>query len=248
MTAIAAYRRSGGLLTARPRICLTGSASAFSLFLAAPVSAQLSGSIALNSDYRMRGYSLTDDHPAASAQLNYDLPGGLYANVAGIAELGANARFLGVIASAGYAKRLSPKLSLDVGLLRSQIRSAGADRRGFDYTEIYAGGYVGPVMGRLAYSPDYRGAGQATLYSELEAGFEPRRDWHVSGHVGLLTYLNSSGFYHAGDTHRDWRMTVQRRLGRLELHSALSGGGPSHYYGYRVHKELALTVGTSFSF
>jgi uncharacterized protein (TIGR02001 family) len=247
VTAIAVSRKAGGLLAAR-RIRLTQFAFALSLFLSAPVSAQLSGSIALDSDYRVRGYSLTGDQPAASAQLNYDLPAGLYANLAGIAEFGHGPRFLGVIAGAGYAKRLSPKLSFDVGLLRSQIGSAGADRRGFDYTEFYAGGYVGPVTGRLSYSPDYRAAGQSTLYSELEAGFEPRRDWHVSGHVGLLTYLNSSGIYRAGDTHRDWRINLQRRFGRFELHSGVSGGSPSSYYGYRVHKNLALTVGTSFSF
>jgi uncharacterized protein (TIGR02001 family) len=235
------------LLAARPRIRLTRLASALSLFFSAPVSAQLSGSIALDSDYRLRGYSLTDDQPAVSAQLNYDLSSGLYANVAGIAALGHDPRFLGVIAGAGYAKRLSPKLSLDLGLLRSQIRSAEANRRGFDYTEFYAGGYVGSVMGRLSYSPDYRAAGQSTLYGEIEAGFEPRRDWHVSGHVGLLTYLNSSRIYRAGDTHRDWRISLQRRFGRFELHSGLSGGSPSSYYRYRVHKKLALTVGTSFS-
>jgi len=248
VTAIAASRKSGGSPAAKLRIGLAGPAFVFTLFLSAPVSAQLSGSIALDSDYRLRGYSLTGDHAAASAQLNYDLPGGLYANVAGVAELGDDPRVLGVIASAGYAKRLSPKLSLDVGVLRSQIHSDRAGRPGFDYTEVHAGGYFGPVMGRLSYSPDYRRAGQATLYSEIEAGFEPRRNWHVSGHLGLLTYLNSSGIYRSGETHSDWRVSAQRRFGRLEVHSTLSGGGPSHYYGYRVHKKLALTVGTSFSF
>ena len=241
-------RKPRGSQAARLRIGLAGPASAFSLFLSSPASAQLSGSIGLDSDYRLRGYSLTDDHAAVSAQLNYDLPGGLYANVAGVAVLRDDPRVLGVIVGAGYAKRLSPKLSLDVGVLRSQIRASRAYRPGFDYTELYAGGYFGPVMGRLSYSPDYRQAGQATLYSEIEAGFEPRHNWHVSGHLGLLTYLNSAGFYHGGDTHSDWRISAQRRFGRLELHSTLSGGGPSHYYGYRVHKKLALTVGTSFSF
>jgi hypothetical protein len=77
VTAIAGSRKAGSLLAARPRIRLTWLASALSLFLSAPVSAQLSGSIALDSDYRLRGYSLTGDQPAASAQLNYDLPAGL---------------------------------------------------------------------------------------------------------------------------------------------------------------------------
>ena len=35
---------------------------------------------------RFRGYSLSDDHPAASAQLSYDDPSGFYTSMSGLAE------------------------------------------------------------------------------------------------------------------------------------------------------------------
>lgn len=215
---------------------------------AQPAAAQVGARVGIDSDYRLRGYSLTNDHPAFSAQLSYDHPSGLYAGLLGLAEVGSDNRFLGVIGSAGYAKRLNSAVSLDVGVLRSQIREATYGARGFDYTEFYAGTYVGPVSARLSYSPDYRRPDQSTVYGELEAGFEPGTDWRVSGHAGILVYLNTAGFYQAGETHRDWRVAVTRQFHAVELHAAFSGGGPSSYYGYRVHKKLALTIGTSVAF
>lgn len=213
--------------------------------LAAPATAQVAARIGIDSDYRLRGYSLTHDRPALSAQLSYDHPSGLYASVLGLGEVGADNRFLGVIGSTGYATRLNSAVSLDVGLLRSQIRGATDGALGFDYTQFYAGTYVGPVSARLSYSPDYRRAGQSTVYGQLEAGFEPGTDWRVSGHAGMLVYLTTAGFYQAGETHRDWRFSVTRQLRPAEVHAALSGGGPSSYYGYRLHKNVALTIGTS---
>jgi len=219
-----------------------------SLAAGAPAQAQFAGSVGLDSDYRFRGYSLTNDHPAASGQISYDAPSGLYVSVLGLAELGPDTRFLGVIGNAGYAKRFNPHLTVDAGVLRSQIRAASPERLGFDYTEIYAGASAGPVTGRLYYSPDYRSGSQSTLYGELEAGFAPLPNWRLAGHVGLLTYLKSASFYRAGDTHQDWRVSLVRQLGKLEVHAAVSGGAPYAYYGYQVHKKIAFTVGSSFSF
>jgi uncharacterized protein (TIGR02001 family) len=215
---------------------------------AGPAAAQLGGSIGIDSDYRLRGYSLTADHPAVSAQLTYDHPSGFYADLSALTELSSDVRFLGVIANAGYARRLSSRVTVDAGVLRSQIRSASGRYPGFRYSEVYAGAFVGPISARIHYSPDYRSYGQSTLYGELEGGFEPAPNWRVSGHVGMLMYLNSASFYEAGSTHQDWRVSASRQFGNFEVHTALSGGGPSRYYGLKVHKKTALTAGASVSF
>jgi hypothetical protein len=161
--------------------------------------------------------------------------------------LGGRNRFLGGIANLGYAKRLNRRVTLDVGVLRSQLRSAYPPSNGFEYTEFYTGASVGPVTGRVYYSPDYRGY-KSTLYGEVEAGFEPLSRWRLSGHLGLLKYLDSTRFYRAGDTHHDWQVSLTRQLGRAEVHAALSGGGPRTYYGYALHKKAAFTVGASLGF
>jgi uncharacterized protein (TIGR02001 family) len=218
------------------------------LLVPAPAAAQLAGSVGLDSDYRLRGYSLTDNDPALSAQISYDESSGLYFSLSALTELGHGTRFLGVIGNAGYAKRLSERLTVDGGVIRSQIRSASQYNAGYKYTEVYAGAFVGPISGRIYYSPDYRNGDQSTLYGEIEAGFEPSANWRLSGHIGMLTYLSSSSFYRSGETHRDWRVGIAREFGKLEVHSAVSGGGPSEYHGFRVHKKVAFTVGSSLSF
>lgn len=215
--------------------------------LTGPASAQLAASVGLDSDYRFRGYSLSNDRPAASAQFSYDDPSGIYASVTGLAKLGNDPRFLGVIGDVGYAKRLNQHLTVDAGILRSQIRSANPGGLGFEYTEFYAGAYVGPVVGRIYYSPDYRTSGQSTLYGELEAGFEPIAKWRLSGHVGMLTYLNTTEYWNGGQTHKDWRISLGRQLGKFELHSSLSGGGAA-FYGKRRHHRPIVAVGGSFTF
>ena len=217
-------------------------------FGAERASAQVAGSVGFDSDYRLRGYSLTNGHPALSAQISYDDPSGFYLSASGLGDLGDEGRFLGVIADAGYAKRIGHHATLDAGVLRSQIRSAYPNGLGYKYTELYIGAYAGPIAGRLYYSPDYRTSGQSTLYGELEAGFEPARKWRLSGHVGLLTYLNSTRYWDAGERHYDWRISLARQFGRFEVHSALSGGGRRTYYGGRRHDKAALTIGGSASF
>lgn len=218
------------------------------LLASSPAAAQVAGSIALDSDYRLRGYSLTDDRPAFSAQLSYDDPSGVYLSLTGLTELGRPARFLGGIGNVGYAKRLNSTVTLEAGVIRSQIRAADPEALGFKYTEIYAGAYVGVFSGRIYYSPDWRTEHQPTLYGELEAGFEPLSNWRLSGHLGLLTHLDSSPYYRSGKTQADWRIGVARQLSRFEIHAALSQGGPERHYGYRMHRKIALTVGGSVSF
>ena len=214
----------------------------------APALAQVAGSVGLDSDYQLRGYSLTDDHPALSAQISYDHPSGAYVSLLGLTELGGDNRFLGVIGDVGYAKRLNEKVTLDVGVLRSQIRAASPETPSFKYLEVYAGGFVGPVSGRVYFSPAYRSEHQPTLYGELEAGFEPVRNWRLSGHIGLLTYLGSSARSGAGSTHLDGRISIARKLGQFEVHAILSTRTTEQYEAYQAHAKPSVTFGGSMAF
>ena len=214
----------------------------------APVEAQIAGSVGFDSDYRLRGYSLTEGHPAFFAQASYDDPSGFYLGLSGLAVVSDDPRFLGVIGNAGYARRVGKHATIDAGLLRSQIRRAVPGDAGFEYTEVYAGAYVGPVTARLYYSPDYRTSRQPTLYGELEAHVDPLPKWRLSSHLGLLTYLSSTAYYPPEETHGDWRISAVRQIGEFELHAALSGGSPNTYFGFRLHRRTALTLGGSVTF
>ena len=247
MIALAAPSRTEGAASVR-RIQLLGIGALVFGLIADPASAQVAASVGVDSDYQLRGYSLTNDRPALSTQIGYDHPSGVYFSLSGLTELGSAPRFLGVIGDAGIAKRLSQDVTIDAGVLRSEIRAAAPDLPGFKYTEIYAGAFVGPISGRIYYSPDYRTERQSTLYGEIEAGFQPVRNWRVSGHVGLLTCLGTSARSRAGGRHADWRISIARQLGNFEIHANLSSKTNEQYERYRSRTKPSLTLGASFSF
>lgn len=251
MTVIAGLRKAAAIPARSRRVGRAGLALAIAFLSASPASAQLGASFGIESNYRHRGYSLSSGDPAASAQLTYDHPSGAYFALAGLARLDDDdPRFMGVLGNLGYARRLSRTVTIDVGILRSQIRRSRAYADPHHYTEIYAGAAVGRFVGRLYYSPDYRRGDVSTLYGELEAGFEPAENWRLSGHVGSLLYLTAARYGGKGSMHHDWRITAARQFGRFEIHSAVSGGGAGDtHYGYRVpNKKAALTAGASVSF
>jgi uncharacterized protein (TIGR02001 family) len=209
-------------------------------------------SLAAESDYRFRGNSLSDGRPTAAAQLAYDDPSGLYLNAAALGVYRRDgADRLGYVANIGYTKRLSPRVSIDGGLVHSKYRSEDEDGGYYSshYTEAYVGLNVSDFAGRLYYSPHYFEEDVSTLYAEAEAGFQPAPNWRLSAHAGALFYLRApegSG----GAARYDWRLGVSRQWGALEVHAALSGSGPrgEHLHTGDTYRRTALTAGASLNF
>jgi len=192
---------------------------------AAPACAQVAIEAALQSDYRVRGYSLTDETPAASVSVSYDDPTGLY--VAGLAvvtvdDAAGAPELLGIQGAAGYAMRISPTLSIDAGLSKTQYFSAYGSDRDYDYTEFHLGLSLPNVTARLSYSPDYFRNDWETLYAELAGGIEPGPDWTLSAHMGVLTYLHAPPAVLPKHTY-DWQVGVSRQVGPWGLHVDLTG-------------------------
>jgi uncharacterized protein (TIGR02001 family) len=218
---------------------------------AAPARAQLGGSIAVDSDYRLRGYSYSEGRPAATLLAAYDDPSGVYLNLSATAMLsGGGPFFLGTQANIGYSRRVDPGLSVDAGLLRADYRSPERDEPGRNYTEAYVG-FTGRRIGaRLSYSPDYLRDGVPALYAEVNGAFEPHPDWRVGVHLGALVYPSDARpFPNSRVFNHDWRASLTRSFGAAEIHAAVSGGGPSdEYYRDRRRDRTVLTVGASLAF
>jgi len=210
----------------------------------------MAGSVSVNSDYRFRGYSLSYGKPVASAELSYDDRSGLYVNgaVTGVARSGS-VGLLGYQTNLGFARRISPTVSIDAGVTHSLYRYRIYDiNRSASYDEAYLGLNAHNISARLSYSPHYFRPDVTTLYVEVEAGFQPAAKWRLSGHVGALKYLTTP-YDFDGRTRLDWRVSASRQLGRLEIHSALSGGSPRNRYSYDIGQTgVALTVGASLNF
>lgn len=207
--------------------------------------------VAIDSDHRLRGYSLSGGDPAASASLSYDDPSGFYAAGSAVAALnGEGPELLSIQANAGYAHRLSPELTIDAGILRSEYLENSIRPAAAHYTEIYAGLATRHFDSRIYFSPDYFEAGTETLYGELEAMTELGRNWRVKGHLGGLAYLGSAPG--RPDTQVDWSVAASRSFGTAEVHAILSGRGPGHDYHYEYYygrsRRTALVVGASYAF
>ncbi|MEO7691146.1 MAG: TorF family putative porin [Sphingomonas sp.] len=218
--------------------------------LASPAEAQIAGSISVESDYRYRSRSLSSGHPVVTANLDYDDKSGFFIDGSITAMLsGERPGVLGVQGNIGYATRLSSKLSIDVGVLRSQYMASYAGDRAAHYTELYLGLTRRRVSSRVYFSPDYFHSGISTLYGEIEGVIDPAKDWHLTAHVGGLIYLSRPTPYGNRRDQHDWRLGVSRQLGAFEVHLNLSGGGPgSDYYGSEPHGRTALVVGATRSF
>jgi uncharacterized protein (TIGR02001 family) len=207
-----------------------------------PGSAQVAFSIAAESDYRFRGASLTAERPTAGAHLSYDDPSGLYANASTIGVYRNDGPDLfNVQGNIGYAKRLSSIASIDGGLVHSRYRwpTGLSGHR----NEAYIGVHVSDFAARVSYSPHYFQDDVSILYGEAEAGFQPAPNWRLSARAGVLAFLRAPG--PSDDTTRyDWRVSVSRQWSALEIHSALSGGGPNR----GMHGATAATAGVALNF
>ena len=211
----------------------------------ARASAQVAVEGALLSDYRVRGYSISDGEPAASLSLSYDHPLGVYVGATAIGSFrDGEPELAGFQANAGYALRLSPQVSLDAGVSRSVYYYAYGSRN-LGYTELYFGVSAPHVSARVNYSPDYYRAGTSTLYAAVDGGIEPVTNWVLSAHAGIFSYLGWHPPYLPRERY-DWRIGAARKFGATSLRLDLSGrvqGSPARQATDATALVLSLTHG-----
>jgi uncharacterized protein (TIGR02001 family) len=153
---------------------------------------------------------------------------------------------LALTASLGYAHRLDERWSVDGGVVRAQYRRQGPDNRDEHYTELYLGLTSDRVSTHVYYSPDYLRPGWTTLYGEVDATVARVEKVQLGVHLGALAPLYTSP---NARTQFDWRASAARQFGPVELHAALTGGGPGRdYYDHEAHSKTALTFGASVFF
>ena len=148
--------------------------SAFALLgVATPATAQetappkpitVTGSVALLTDYRLRGVSQTDKEGAIQGGFTVAHESGLYAgawgsNLAGWGTFGGSNMELDLIG--GYKREVSPGLTLDVGLTW-YMYPGGADKTDFAEPFVKVSGTAGPanLLVGVAYAPKQQAIGK----------------------------------------------------------------------------------------
>lgn len=148
-----------------------------------PAAGQFSGDVAVVSDYRYRGVSMSGNRPAAQAGVSFDARSGLYAgafaSTLDAAFIESNAL---VQAYAGFAQRTG-EAAWDAGASMTFFPQAGD----YDYGEAHVGMSWEKWSVALHYAPEYFGRRVRTLYAETNAAWP--QDWTLPWPAGVRTSL-----------------------------------------------------------
>lgn len=185
-------------MTARraSRLASAAALAAFGVAIAdaQPARAQLGVSLTAATDYRLRGFSLTDRRGAVSVTATYDQPQGAYAGGTLIVHdpAGASVQALGHMAFAGFALGRPGGPTWDIGVNHVDLTLRPGRKVQVAYTEGYVGVSQGGWSARLSLAPDYPRNGVETAYLDLNGAMRPIDGWRIFGHAGATRRLGGS--------------------------------------------------------
>ncbi|MBY4678471.1 TorF family putative porin [Marinobacterium arenosum] len=166
-----------------PAVLATGLALSSSF-----VAADVSGNVALTSDYRFRGVSQSAEDFALQGGLDWFNDAGFFAGAWGsnvdfyptgdALDDGASAE---LDIYAGYAGAINDQISYDITLYRYLYPGDDIDQ---DYNEIAVGLDWGPVRLGYAYADDYLQLGEAYQYAEANYSLELPQEFGLKFHAG----------------------------------------------------------------
>ncbi len=191
-----------------------------------PALAEVSGNVALTTDYRFRGISQTTSDPAVQGGLDWSHESGFY-----LGTWGSNVQFAGSLELdyyGGYAGDINDNLGFDVGVIYYDYPGGnlGAGAGDPEFWEVYGGlsGSVGPVdlSGTISYSDDYFGESGKAFYYDLGGSFGLPSDFSLNAHWGYQTIddgsVKDAGFFSSNtDNYSDWSLGVSKSMWSLDF-------------------------------
>jgi uncharacterized protein (TIGR02001 family) len=193
-----------------------GAAFLWLALVAGNVSAQLSGTATLVSNYRLRGISLSENKPAAQLGIAFDAADGWYAGAfASTVEFAISpSRELQAVPFVGYAWRAADGTSWEAGADYSVFSGKA---RNYDYPEVYFGVASEGLSGRLYYSPHYFGQNSGAIYVEANATRAMLDRVRLVAHAGALWSTGGSNNYGWPDHLVDGRVGVAVDVDRFNV-------------------------------
>lgn len=185
---------------------------------AASAHAQVSAALSLDSEYRLRGLTLSNRQAALSLSGAAELPNGVYAGGALIAAdtPGDQVRLLGHLEQLGYAFRDGRGVSWDIGLSNTNVEIQAARPVRLKYSEIHLGVSRDNLSARIFVSPNYQG-NVTTAYLDLDATRKLADDWRASAHLGVLKRLSAATARVSLQERYDLRLGLIREFSNAEL-------------------------------
>ncbi len=218
----------------------------FALPWAGVARAQLSANIGIDSDYRFRGVSLSDDRPSLRTTFNYDAANACYGGAAATrVESARGDRYAQLQGYAGCVLRGDGARQLDLGATYSHFTGNPT----YDFAEAYAGVLGDRWSARVYLAPDYFGRHVSTAYAELNTHRILDEQFRLLGHVGVIAALRGNASDNASRIRVDLRLGAGWVLRGLDVQLAwvaASRGGP--YPAVYGNRRAAWVAGASYSF
>ena len=219
--------------------------------LPTPAAAQLGGSVSLASQARLRGQPVSGHRPVAELELVHDGASGFYlgGSAAIVASRDAGLQPFAFKQYAGFARRLSPGMTLDIGIVHNGYTEYSGLPDGGSYTEAYVGIAGRNLAGRFFVSPGYFRKDQPTFYAEVDGHLNLAQEWLIFAHLGRLTNLNDDRSDTTQGNAIDWRIGLRHSMGAVDLEAAWTGYMQDKR-GYSPHGRTdgALVAGLTFGF
>lgn len=213
--------------------------------------AQLSGSLAVLSDYRFRGRSLSDNRATSQLTLNYDSDHSWYAGAMATHATLEDTGTAQLLVYGGFAHRLPGGMGWEAGASQTIFTRLS----GYNYLDAFLGMSGEHASARLYYAPRYFGRSTRTLHAEVN-GFLPLGDTlRLLGHLGLQRALSDADSIGMASSRRyDYRLGVAAHLGDVDLQLARVTRAARHYPGYPGYpasagaQPRAFVLSASYSF
>jgi uncharacterized protein (TIGR02001 family) len=203
----------------------TGLALASALVAASPARAQLSATVALESNAMFRGETISENDPAASLEVTLDHDSGLFAGASVIVAAGDQSpRIVSNTQYGGFAGRAG-EITYEIGAIHRNYGSAtmaDTSYRG-DYYEGFVGVSRKDVRLRLYVSPDYLVDGRTSYYGEVNAQLLKRGKWTFRGHGGISAIPQDIGTPGGLRIYYDWSLSASRPLGDFNANLGIAG-------------------------
>ena len=190
--------------------------------LSLPVLAEVSGNVAITSDYRFRGISQNDQTLAIQGGFDFEHEDGFYVGVwassvdfqitavdDATAELDIYAGYGGEFGDTG--------IGYDVNILHFAYPNSDA-ALGYDFTELTVGLSYEIFSFSISRTSDYfAGSGEATYYN-LGAEYPVTDDWTVSASIGQQDVFDNDAW--GTPNWRDYKLAISGSLGSVDAEIA----------------------------
>ena len=212
--------------------------------------AEFGYALTVASDDRFRGATTSDHLPVGTLAISYDDRTGIYAGASATVGpvRGDGVRVLRSVQYLGYARRVTPSVSLDFGISNRLYDRRSTVEYGRRFAQLYAGLVGRKVSSHFFYAADYDGLGNPASYLQVDASLFERGRLSLTSHAGALR--PPRGERYGRSLEYDWRLGATRRIGaRSSVSVNWVGGGPEadeEPSGQRWRGAIVFSASRSF--